>query len=383
MYPRLLNKSEKSFFLFGPRGTGKSTWLLNVYPTATRIDLLRSSVFLKYQRDHEVLRNEVLALPKGSWILIDEIQKLPTLLDEVHALLFDTQNSVQFALTGSSARKLKKTHANLLAGRAISKSFYPLLSVEMGEDFSLESALQFGMLPALQGLKTLEEKAEYLDSYVETYLKEEIQQEALVRSLTSFHRFLEVSAIANSTLLNLSNIAREVGVARTTVQGYFDVLLDTLLGSLLPAYVPKAKIKEVAHPKFYWFDVGILRAIRGETRSAIEKSELGHLFETFIINELKALNSYTNKGGKFSYWRTEGGNEVDCLWIQGKRKIAFEVKISQSWKSEFNSGLRTLLEEGKITQGYGIYTGQNPLKMGDIWIFPYQEALKRFQRDEL
>src|SRR3989338_2091103 len=290
LFKRRLNAPRTTFFLLGPRGTGKSTWLVQQFPGAHRIDLLRSSEYLRLKSKPSLLRAEVLALPKGTWILIDEVQKLPILLDEVHALIFDTDQAYQFAISGSSARKLKKEHANLLAGRALTKQFFPLSCLEIGTGFNIADALAFGTLPAVWKLSEASDRAEFLDAYVDTYLKEEIQQEALVRGLDSFYRFLDVAAVCNAQVLNMSNVARDVGVARSTVQGYFEILRDTLLGWYLPAFRPRAKVKELAHPKFYFFDCGVIRALRHETRFKMDSATAGHLFETWILNEIRYLN---------------------------------------------------------------------------------------------
>jgi len=383
MYSRILKVPKSTFFLFGPRGTGKSTWLVDSLPQATRIDLLRSSVFMNYQTHPEVFRQEILALPKKSWIIVDEIQRIPTLLNEIHSLIFDTKNMYSFAITGSSARKLKRENANMLAGRALNRKFFPLLSEELGADFNLETQLAFGSLPGVFAESSRGDCIEFLSAYVDTYLKEEIQQEAAVRNLLGFTRFLKVAAIANSQILSISNISRDVGVARSTVQGYFEIFIDTLLGFFLPTLQLKAKVKEISHPRFYWFDTGVLRALQGGLRDKPEQAERGHLFETFMINELRALDSYGGKGGEFAYWRTESGNEVDCIWSQGKKRIGIEIKVSSVWKSEFSKGLESLLKETKIIAGYGAYTGTKALKIGKIWVFPYRELLGRFNRDEL
>lgn len=383
LYSRLSSASKSSFFLFGPRGTGKSTWLEQHYPNAFRIDLLRSSSYLKYEKRAETLREEVLGLPKKSWIIIDEIQKLPKLLDEVHSLMFDTKDAYSFALTGSSARKLKRENANLLAGRALNRRFFPLLAQELGQDFDLKTTLKFGMLPRIFGLNSDMDRIEFLDAYTETYLKEEIQQEAVVRNLSTFHRFLQVASIANGEILNLSNISRDVGVARSTVQGYFEVFIDTLLGFYLPALKTRAKIKEVAHPKFYWFDLGALRALQGELRAEVPSSLAGKYFETWLINELRAMAHYSQAGGEFYYWRTESGNEVDCIWARGSHRIGFEFKFSKEWKSEYSQGLNTLLTEQKISSGFGVYLGERALKLQNIWVFPFQEFLSKFWKGEL
>jgi len=377
MYKRLLKLPKKSFFLFGPRGTGKSVWLSQVLKQAElKIDLLKSSEFLKYKRDPSILSHEVTPLGKDAWIIIDEVQKLPELLDEVHALLFESNHAYKFALSGSSARKLKKSHANMLAGRALYKRMFPLSMLEAGADFKLDFALRYGQLPMCVTALSVMEKVEFLDAYIETYLKEEIQQEALVRNLDNFYRFLIVAAIMNGQLLNISNIARDVGVARSTVQGYFSILEDTLLGWYLPAYRIKAKVKEIAHPKFYLFDCGVQRALAGLHRDKPAQVEQGTLFETFILNEFRAMNAWKSHGARFFYWRTEAGNEVDLIWKKGHHAIGFEIKCSKVWRQTFNKGLNVLLDSGNIQRAFGVYQGNHILKVGEVTVLPYGIALK-------
>ena len=378
MYPRLLTLPQRSFFLFGPRGTGKSVWLQQVLGDAPlRIDLLKSGEYLRYKRDPGLPAREAASLEdRNAWVIIDEIQKLPELLDEVHALLFDSGNDCRFALSGSSARKLRRSQANMLAGRALSKKMFPLSMLETGADFSLEYALRYGQLPLSVTTAAEADKIEFLDAYVETYLKEEIQQEALTRNLDSFYRFLTVAALVNGQALNVSNIAREVGVARSTVQGYFSILEDTLLGWYLPAYRNKVKVKEVAHVKFYLFDCGVQRALAGLHRDKPSALETGTLFETFILNEFRALNAWRAHGGQFYYWRTESGAEVDLVWKRGNKAVGFEIKSSPVWQEKFNRGLNTLLQAGDIQQAFGIYQGERTQKAGGVTVLPYQTALR-------
>ena len=377
MYPRLLSLPKKSFFLFGPRGTGKSVWLKQHLPYADlSVNLLKSSEYLKYKRNPSVLEQEVNALKnKKAWIVIDEIQKLPELLDEVHSLLFDSQNSYRFALSGSSARQLKRSHANMLAGRALSKKMFPLSKIEIGKDFKLSETLRYGQLPLSITESSSKNKIEFLDAYIETYLKEEIQAEALVRNLDNFYRFLSITALMNGQILNTANIARDVGVARSTVQGYFSILEDTLLGWYLPAYRNKAKVKEIAHSKFYLFDCGVQRALAGFHRDRPSVNETGLLFETFILNEFRSINSWKSHGAQFFYWRTEAGNEVDLIWKKGRKSIGFEIKSSSLWKERFNKGLNVLLNSGDIHQAFGIYQGERILKIGKITVLPYAKAI--------
>ena len=385
MYPRILELPKKSFFLFGPRGTGKSIWLDQKLSSASlKIDLLKSSEYLQYKRNPSLLSQEISALKeKKPWIIIDEIQKLPELLDEVHALLFESQHNYRFALSGSSARKLKKSHANMLAGRALSKKMFPLSMMEIGKDFNLQNVLCYGQLPMSVVASTNKEKIEFLDAYIETYLKEEIQQEALTRNLNNFYQFLAVTALVNGQMLNMSNVARDVGMARSSVQGYFSILEDTLLGWRLPAYRNKAKVKEVAHTKFYLFDCGVQRALAGLHREKPSVTEMGVLFETFILNEIRAFNSWYSQGAQLFYWRTESGNEVDLIWKRGRRAMGFEIKSSQIWKESFNKGLQVLLQSGNIQKAFGIYRGKKSLKMGKVTVLPYQKALNMIAESHL
>lgn len=377
MYPRLLPLPRQSFFLFGPRGTGKSVWLSQVLPDAgLTVDLLRSSEYLRYRRDPSLLGREVAALAPGAWVVIDEIQKLPVLLDEVHALLFAGEGGHRFALSGSSARKLKRSGANMLAGRAWSKRMFPLSSLEMGGDFRLKEALRHGQLPLSVAAGSASDRAEFLDAYVETYLREGIWQEAFVRNLDGFYRFLTVAALYNGQVLNVSNIAREAGIARSTVLGYFGILDDTLLGWRLPAWRKRAKVKEVAHPKFYLFDCGVQRALAGLQRDEPSGAERGALFETWVLNELRALNSWGSQGTRFFYWRTEAGTEVDLIWQRGARAAGIEIKASTTWKESWNRGLRTLLGAGDIEAAFGIYGGARELRFGEIRVLPDRAALK-------
>lgn len=381
MYDRLFKLPKKSFFIFGPRGVGKSTWLFHqrLSHAKLKIDLLRSTQFLDYERDPSLLRRQVEALPSKSWIIIDEIQKLPELLDEVHSLLFDFPKKYHFALSGSSARKLKRSKANMLAGRALLHRLFPLSYLEI-PDFALESILAYGSLPLAVIERQKQDKIAFLDSYVENYLREEIQQEAFVRRLNSFHRFLQVLALMNGEILNISNIARDVGVARSTVQGYFDILQDTLIGFYLPALKIKAKVKEIAHPKFYLFDCGVIRALSGCHREKPTSFEKGKLFETYFINEIRAMNAYLGRGGELSYWRTTSGTEVDLIYSFGKKRIGFEIKYGQQWRPSYNKGLSTLIDQKVISKAYRIYTGHTRLKYRQIEVFPYRSFLQEWAK---
>lgn len=377
---RKIKLANRTFFLFGPRGTGKSTWLKDVLPQATVIDLLKSSNYLSLLKNPSLLRDRVLGLKKGAWIVVDEIQKLPILLDEVHSLLTDFKDQYFFALTGSSARKLKRNQANLLAGRAQTHNMYPITIDEMGNNCNIEKLLQFGTLPEVLTLKDSTDKIEFLESYVQTYLKEEIQQETKIRDLLGFTRFLDVAAIVNCQQLNISSIARDVGLARSTIQGHFSILIDTLLGQLIEPYRPRAKVKEVSSPKFYFFDPGIVTTLKGMLRVPLETSERGYQMETLFLNELLALNSYNRLGGKVYYWRTADGNEVDFIFKLGRKVIGFEIKSTNKWKYEYNYGLKTLLDTNKIDIAFGIYLGDSKLQQQKITILPFWDFPNEFRQ---
>lgn len=382
-YKREIKLSDKSFFLFGPRGTGKSTWLRDVLKPDLTIDLLRSQQFLELSHDPSLLRNKLEGLKPKAKVVIDEIQKLPDLLDEVHSFIFDSDNKVQFALTGSSARKIKNKKANLLAGRAINKNLFALNSYELGSDFDLEEVLHYGSLPYLFSLKSGAEKTEYLMTYVENYLREEIQAEAAVRNLSSYHRFLKHAAIMNAQVLNVNNISKEASIARSTLDGYFNIIDETMLGCFVEPIHLKAKVKEVSTPKFYFFDCGVVRALRNELDETVNETTRGHLFETFILSELQSYNSYHQKYWEFYYWGTPSQSEVDFIIAKGNKLIGLEVKATKKWKTEYNKSLQTLLEAKKIKSAFGVYMGKEKLKYGQIDVYPVEEFLTLIRTENI
>ena len=241
MYPRLLEPPNHSFFLFGPRATGKTTWLRGHLQNAAWFNLLRDEDFLPLLGSSSLLRDRVEALASGSWVVIDEVQRLPGLLNEVHDLISIHGDAYKFALSGSSARKLRRLDVNLLAGRAIQRAMFPLVSAELGDDFDLETALRYGTLPGIYA--DHEYRVDKLRAYVHTYLRQEVQQEALVKDLGSFHRFLNIAALMHGQTVNQAAISRDAAVARSTVQRFFETLVDTLIGVFLPAWRPKAKVR--------------------------------------------------------------------------------------------------------------------------------------------
>ena len=368
MITRQYSLPERTFLLLGPRGTGKTTWLRQQLPDALWFDLLRTQTVLDLNRQPESFRQRVEALPPGRWVVVDEVQRLPPLLNEVHALIAERGRRYRFALSGSSARKLKRHDVNLLAGRAINRQFFPLTASELGFDLSLDSVLRFGLLPQVR--TELDAAVDVLDAYVANYVREEIQQEALVRNLASFTRFLDVAAVVNGQIVNVSGVAHDAAVARPTVQGYFATLADTLVGVWLPAWRKRAKVKEVASPKFYLFDPGVARALAGRAREPLDSSERGALLETWVLHELRAAIASANLGGTLHYWRTPSGTEVDFVWTRGSRAVGIEVKAASTWRTDSGRSLRHLLDERVLTAGHGVYTGTAELKDGPLRVWP-------------
>jgi uncharacterized protein len=296
MFPRSLQAPRSAFFLFGPRGTGKSTWIRSRFDDALVVNLLANDVMLRYERHPEEIRGEVLAQPRNRWIVLDEVQRVPRLLDEVHFLM-EEKGYRKFALTGSSARKLKRGAANLLAGRAVIRSLFPLSTAETSFSVPLDQTLQYGAMPLSVNAPDDESREEFLRAFVTTYLSEEIKAEALVRDLGSFSRFLEIAALAAGQTTNVSGIARDAGVSRETARGYFEVLVDTLIGHWLPAWRPRTKVKEVALPKFYWFDPGVLHAAAGGFDQPLPADWQGTLLEHLVLHEMRCRIQYAGVKG--------------------------------------------------------------------------------------
>lgn len=380
MFARRLTPPNTSFFLLGARGTGKTTWIQQHFGDAVPYDLLLSSESMRLSRDPSLFRQECLAQPDGAWIVVDEIQRVPVLLDEVQHLM--TKKRQRFVLSGSSARKLRRSGANLLAGRAEMRAMFPLVSAEIGDERPLDDVLTQGMLPMAV---TRTRPGAFLKSYCDVYLREEIQAEALVRQIGPFARFLEVAARANGQTVNVAGIARDAGIARQTTQEFFQILVDTLLAHWLPAWKLKKAIKQVAHPKLYLFDSGVARHLAGKAHLSLADEERGFLLETYLLHELRAWLHYADRDDPVAYWKSHDGAEVDFVIETATGLIAIEVKSAARWDARWNRGidaLRERLPKG-IRAAYGVFTGERALQQDGVLVLPWRQFLQRLWGGEL
>ena len=364
----------ESFFLWGPRQTGKSTLLRRTYPAARWIDLLKSEEFRRYVARPESLREEIQAAgaDRKQQIVIDEIQKAPALLNEVHWLM--EHYNLSFALCGSSARKVKRGAANLLGGRAIRYELYGLTASELGAEFDLQRMLNHGYLPRIYQSSRPERM---LDAYIADYLKEEVAAEGLVRNLPTFSDFLDVAALSDGQSVNFSSIARDCGVSNQSIKNYFQILEDTLLAKWLPAYRKRPKRRVFSAPRFYFADVGAVNRLarRGELQPGTE--DYGKAMENWAFHELSAFLRYHEHEAKLSYWRLASGIEVD--FIIGDMQVAIEVKSSDRIHSDHLKGLRSIIvDHPGIARRIVVCREPRPRKTNDgIEIMPAEEFAKR------
>lgn len=340
MYNRLCKideKPEDSIFLFGARQTGKSTFLRHKFPDSIYIDLLDTAIKSRFSRRPSLLYEMLCNKDQGTLVIIDEIPEVPELLNEVHRLI--SERGLLFILCGSSARKLKRKGYNTLGGRAYPVYLFPLVSAEI-PDFDLKKALTYGMLPPHYIAKDPNRR---LSAYIDVYLKEEIKEEALVRNLNSFQRFLEVAALTDGEMINNNNIAQDCGVSANTVANYFDILEDTLIGFRVPAYTKVIKRRLVQAPRFYYFDVGIVNHLLHRKNLVRGTPDYGHAFEHFVMQELHAWLSYTENSERLSFWRTYTGAEVDA--VIGDARVAIEIKSVEEVLPRHIKGLKVFSED--------------------------------------
>ncbi|MCY2925122.1 MAG: AAA family ATPase [Planctomycetota bacterium] len=371
---RLFRAPKESFFLFGPRGTGKSTWLRQAFPDAIYIDLLDQEAFRTYLARPERLGEVVAGNPQAKTVVVDEIQKAPSLLDEVHRLIeAKGRRRLQFILTGSSARKLKRGGADLLAGRAILKTLHPFLAAELGEQFHFARSLEVGMLPLVLGAA---EPMDTLKSYASLYLREEVQAEGLVRNVGHFARFLEAISFSHASLLNTSEVARECQVNRKTVDGFVDVLEDLLLGFRLGVFAKRARRQLVGHPKFYYVDVGVFRSFR--PRGPLDSPEEigGACMEGLVAQHLRAWIAYSKGDRTLHFWRTKAGLEVDFIVYGEDTFLAIEVKRSRNVSSKDVRPLLAFREDYPEAKACLLYGGKDRLEVNGVLCLPCEEFLR-------
>lgn len=366
---------NENVFLWGARQTGKSTLLKSSFPNARYIDLLKSDDFERFSRRPALLREELDAVVENQLIIIDEIQKIPQLLDEVHWLIVN--RDFRFILSGSSARKLKRSGANLLGGRAISNKLFPLVSAEI-PDFNLIRAVNNGMLPRHY---TIENAQKRLQAYIGDYLQEEIRAEALIRNLASFTRFLEVAALTSGEMVNYLNIASDCGVSAPTIKEYFSILEETMIGYMIPAFTEKSKRRIVQAPRFYYFDVGIVNYLLKRKSLQPGSADFGKAFEHLIIQEIIAYLSYSENDNQLSYWRTSSGFEVDA--VIGKAKVAIEIKSSKEVQSKHIKGLKVFKDEFPEARLIMVSLDVNPRLMNGVEVLPAELFLKKLWNGEI
>lgn len=371
LYKRFFKEPKQSYFLFGPRGTGKSTLIKMRHPGALWIDLLLPDVLRTYLARPEYLIQILEGQPVNSTIVIDEVQKVPSLLTAVHAVI-EQKKGHQFILTGSSSRKLKRTGADLMAGRALKKMLHPFIASEMNSNFRLQDALTLGMLPLLTDK---ENPKEVLESYVDLYLREEIQAEGLVRNLEAFTRFLEVVSFSHASLLNVTNIARECEVKRKTVENYLDILEELLLAYRLPVFLNRAQREMSAHPKFYLFDAGVFRTLR--PRGPLDRPEEieGAALEGLVAQHLLAWSDYSDSSYQIAFWRTRSGTEVDFVVYGENGFWAIEVKNSTKVQPQDLRGLEAFKKDYPMAKAIFLYRGADRFVQKDVLCIPCEEFL--------
>lgn len=382
MVLRLLKPSNNSsFFLFGARSTGKSTWIDTEFipkigSNYFKINLLDDEAEELYLKNPSALLQQVNALSqKPEWIIIDEVQKAPRLLDIVHNLI--ETKKIKFLLTGSSARKLKLAGANMLGGRAFEYRLFPFSSVELKNSFDLDEMLNFGLLPRIFEFSDPSDKIKFLKSYVSTYIKTEIQMEQLVRKIEPFRNFLEIAAQMNGKITNYSKISKDVGVDAKTVQTYYDILEETFIGFRLPAYHNSIRKSQLTTPKFYFFDVGVKRALDSSVRSAVTPgtSFYGETFEHFIILEFLKLNTYLESDFRISYFQTSDHSEIDLILSRGREKIFVEIKSSKQVDQTEVNKLSVYAKEEKA-KAYYLSNDLNTFKIKNVKCMNWKDGIK-------
>ncbi len=378
MYRRIFdieNRLDEAMFLFGGRQTGKSTLLKERFPKAVYIDLLKSDVRNRFKQHPEEFRESLLRYPPETLVIVDEIQKVPELLDEVHWLM--VEKGLWFILSGSSARKIKKSGANNLGGRAIPETLFPLVSAEI-PDFDLERAVQNGMIPRHYAVANARNR---MRAYIDLYLKEEIIEEALVQNADEFVRFMEVAAIMDGEILNYENVASDCEVSANTVKAYYKILVDTLLGFEVPAYRKVIKRKLYKAPRFYYFDVGIANHLTKRYHLAPRTPEYGHAFEHLIMQEIAAYLGYTNSDEELTYWHTYENLEVDA--VIGDARVAIEIKSKEHIDNDDKKGVTEFAKEHPDTRQIIVSRDRISRRSGDVDLYYVTDFFKALWAGEI
>jgi uncharacterized protein len=371
-YRRLMAAPKGSFFLFGVRGIGKSTWTRAAFPDAHFIDLLDESRYQALTANPGLLALELAAIPRQRVIVLDEVQRVPALLNEVHRAI--ERDRRRFVLLGSSARRFKTANTNLLAGRATVRTMYPLVPAELGRDFDLDRVLRFGSIPLVW---QADDPTSTLEAYTQLYVREEIRAEALVRNLPGFLRFFPVAALFHGQVVNVSGLARDAAAARTTVEGYLGILQDTLLATIVPAFEARLRVRERQHPKIYWADPGLVRAAKRQL-GPLAAEERGPLLEGWVFTVLRAHNEVKRFFDEISYWAPAQARqtEVDFLLRRGREYLALEVKAQSRFSTPQLSGLRAIADLPRLVRRVLVYLGDRRLKTEDgIDVWPLNTLL--------
>jgi len=372
---RFFTAPTDSFFIFGPRGTGKSTWLKKTFPDAYLVDLLDDSTFRSHIAHPERIKQIVKANPRTRCYIIDEVQKAPALLDSIHSLI-EEYKTHQFILTGSSARKLRRGGVNLLAGRALLTHFHPFMAAELGTDFSLDRALRNGLIPLIVSANTPDKT---LATYIALYLKEEVKEEGLVRDIGTFARFLEAISFSHGSILNLSNIARECHVSRKIVENYLSIIEDLLLRYKLPVFAKRARRAMTAQPKFYLFDAGVSYHLRPKGPLDSPDEIGGMALEGLVLQHLKAWCDYSNGQVNCYFWRSRGGAEVDFILYGEHHFYALEVKNAKQIHPQSLRSLKTFLIDYPEASAIFLYRGTEKLMVDGITCCPVDDFLPQLK----
>jgi len=371
--PRFLPIPEQSFFLFGPRGTGKSTWIRHVLPDALYIDLLRPEVHRELSARPERLRERVEGAPDRATVVVDEVQRVPELLNVAHQILESGRGPVRrFVLTGSSARKLRRGGVDLLAGRALHRTLHPFMAAEL-ETFVLAEALESGLLPLVVASPS---PRDVLDAYASLYLEQEVKLEGWARDVGSFARFLEAISFSHGGVLNVANVARECEVSRPTVAGYVEVLEDLLLAFRVPVFTRRARRETSAHPKLYLFDTGVFRSLRPQGPLDRQEEIEGGALEGLVAQHLRAWAAYSGSSEDLFFWRTRSGVEVDFV-VYGPRGFwAVQVQNSADVRPADLRPLRAFNEDYPESTGVLLYRGDEKRRIEDVWCLPVEGFLR-------